>query len=274
VPVPYHVTDDPLTDFDAREVELDGQHKKVFVTGDEGPAVVVMPEMPGISPEVARFARWVRDAGFRVFVPSLFGRPGAVATAEEGTDVMRRACVSAEFRAFGGGGTSPVVDWLRHLARAAHEECGGPGVGVVGMCFTGGFALAMALEPSVLAPVLSQPSLPLDQPDGLDLSPEDAEEVARRFARDDLRALGLRFDADPWCTGQRFAAYRRLLGDRFVERVLPSSAANPEPSPFHAEVVGAPHSVLTVHLVDQEGHPTTAARDAVVEFLRTGLARS
>src|SRR5262249_32480301 len=85
-----------------------------------------MAEMPGISPHVARFARWVRDAGFTVYMPSLFGRDGAVPRADEGTEVFQRACVNAEFNALAGGRSSPVTTWLRALARHAHQECGGP----------------------------------------------------------------------------------------------------------------------------------------------------
>src|SRR5687767_16014511 len=110
--------DDPLEDFTRRDITLDSVSKIVYVAGT-GPAVVVMTEMPGISPHVARFARWVRDAGFTVYMPSLFGRDGAVPDAEEAAGVFRRACVSAEFRAFGAGGASPVTQWLRALARLA-----------------------------------------------------------------------------------------------------------------------------------------------------------
>ncbi|MBL8487290.1 MAG: dienelactone hydrolase family protein, partial [Rhodocyclaceae bacterium] len=144
--------DDPLEDFTRRAVTLEERTRTVYVAGG-GPAVIVMAEMPGISPQVARFARWVRDAGFTVWMPSLFGRDGAVPDAEEGAEVFRRACVSGEFRALGAGRTSPVTAWLRALARHAHGECGGPGVGAVGMCFTGNFALSMMLEPAMLAPV-------------------------------------------------------------------------------------------------------------------------
>src|SRR4249919_971977 len=119
--------DDPLEDFARREIVLDGVSKVVHVAG-VGPAVIVMTEMPGISPHVARFARWVRDAGFTVYMPSLFGRDGAVPTVDEGTAVFRRACVSTEFRAFASNESSPVTVWLRSLARLAHDECGGPGV--------------------------------------------------------------------------------------------------------------------------------------------------
>src|SRR5215471_15387412 len=164
--------DDPLEDFTHREVTLDAVAKRVYVAG-QGPAVIVMTEMPGISPHVARFARWVRDAGFRIYMPSLFGKDGDVPDAETGADVVRRACVSAEFRALGGGASSPVSNWLRALAGLAHQESGGPGVGAIGMCFTGNFALNMMLEPAMLAPVLSQPSLPLDNPGGIESSAEE-----------------------------------------------------------------------------------------------------
>jgi dienelactone hydrolase len=81
--------DDPLEDFAPREITLDGVTKRVYVAGS-GPAVIVMSEMPRISPHVARFARWVRDAGFTVYMPSLFGRDGAVPGAEEGAAVFDR----------------------------------------------------------------------------------------------------------------------------------------------------------------------------------------
>src|SRR5712691_3597792 len=164
--------DDPLEDFARREIAFDGVAKRVYVAG-RGPAVVVMTEMPGISPQVARFARWVRDAGFTVYMPSLFGRDGAVPDVEEGAATFRRACVSAEFRAFAANESSPVTKWLRSLARLAHEQCAGPGVGAIGMCFTGNFALAMMLEPAMIAPVLSQPSLPLMKAGGMHIAPDE-----------------------------------------------------------------------------------------------------
>src|SRR5579871_6852996 len=183
--------DDPLDDFAAREITLLDVTKRVYLAGS-GPAVIVMTEMPGISPHVARFARWVRDAGFTVYMPSLFGRDGAVPQTEEGGAVVQRACVSAEFRALAANETSPVTLWLRALARLAHGECGGPGVGAIGMCFTGNFALTMMLEPSMLAPVLSQPSLPLNDPGGIEIAPEEIAAVRERLEREDLTVLAYR----------------------------------------------------------------------------------
>ncbi|MER6357917.1 dienelactone hydrolase family protein [Streptomyces sp. NPDC001634] len=264
--------DDPLDDFSRRAVSVDDVSKTVYVTGS-GPGVILMPEMPGISPDVARLARWVRDAGFSVYLPSLFGVDGAYPTTEAGEAVVRRACVSAEFRAFAGGGTSPVVAWLRGLARIAHAECGGPGVGAVGLCFTGNFALTMALEPAVIAPVVNHPSLPLDDPGGLEIADEDAAALAERIERDGLKVLAYRFDNDRWCTGRRFAAYQALLGEAFDGRVLPADVANTNPPPFFRDVVGCAHSVVTAHLVDEQGHPTVRARDEIIAFLTEQLRR-
>jgi dienelactone hydrolase len=263
--------DDPLDDFERREITLDETTKTVHVAGT-GPAVIVMTEMPGISPHVARFARWVWDAGFTVYMPSLFGRDGAVPTAEEGAAVFQRACVSAEFRAFAGAGSSPVTLWLRALATQAHAECGGPGVGAIGMCFTGNFALTMMLEGAVLAPVLSQPSLPLDDPAGTGLAEDELRAVRRRLERDDLTVMAYRFEGDSFCRAERFAAFSRALGDRFVARVLPDNAANRDTPPFFQRFVATPHSVVTAHLIDEAGQPTIAARDEILAFFTHRLA--
>jgi dienelactone hydrolase len=263
--------DDPLQDFDARAITLE-EVTKVVLTAGSGPAVIVMTEMPGISPHVARFARWVRDAGFTVYLPSLFGRDGAVPDAAQGATIFQRACVSAEFRALGANRSSPVTQWLRALARLAHAECLGPGVGAIGMCFTGNFALTMMLESAMLAPVLSQPALPLDDPAGLEISPEELATVRERLEREDLTVMAYRFKGDRFCRAERFAAYQQALGERFVARVLPDSAAHTEPPPFFEKHVPTPHSVVTAHLIDEAGQPTIAARDEILSFFAERLA--
>jgi dienelactone hydrolase len=263
---------DALQDFTRREISVDGTVKNTYVSGN-GPAVVVMTEMPGISPHVARFARWVKEAGFTVYMPSLFGKDGAVATAEEGAAVFQKACVSAEFRAMSANKSSPVTKWLMALARLAHQECGGPGVGAIGMCFTGNFALTMMLEPSVLAPVLSQPSLPMNDPAGIEISDAEVQLVKERLDRENLTVLGYRFEGDKFCRAQRFAAYSEALGDRFIAKVLPDSAANRDVAPFFSQFVTTPHSVVTAHLIDEAGQPTIAARDEILQFFRMRLIR-
>jgi len=257
-------TFDPLDDFQRREVTLLEKTRRVFLAGT-GPAVLVMAEMPGISPHVARFARWVRDAGFTVYMPHLFGVDGAAPTVAGSALTIARTCVSAEFKAFSANASSPVTQWLRALAALAHQECGGPGVGAIGMCFTGNFALSLMLEKAVLAPVLSQPSLPLTNPSGLHIAPEELAQVKKRLEEEDLTVLAYRFAGDAFCKAQRFEAYQQALGDRFVGRVLPDSAANPD------ALMKNPHSVVTIHLIDEAGQPTRAARDEILAFFARRL---
>ncbi|WP_422342718.1 dienelactone hydrolase family protein [Parasphingorhabdus sp.] len=255
---------DPLDDFEQREVTLLGKTKRVYVAGS-GPAVIVMSEMPGISPYVARFARWVRDAGLTVFMPSLFGEDGVLPGNGKAMVTLARTCISKEFKAFASNASSPVTQWLRALAAAAHKECGGEGVGAIGMCFTGNFALSMMLEKSVVAPVLSQPSLPMHNPAGLAIGSDELEKVKARLEEDNLNVLAYRFEGDSFCKSARFSAYRDALGDRFIGKVLPDSSANPN-APLKT-----PHSVVTLHLIDEAGQPTVQARDEILEFFRTRL---
>ncbi len=255
---------DALEDFEHRQITLQDKTKLVFV-GGTGPAVIVMTEMPGISPHVARFARWVRDAGFTVWMPHLFGVAGRPLTMGYAITSIIKGCISAEFRAFAANASSPVTQWLRALAAHAHPLCGGKGVGAIGMCFTGNFALSMMLEPALLAPVLSQPSLPMTNAGGMHIAPDELKAVKERLDREDLTVLAYRFEGDSFCRPARFAAYQQALGDRFQARVLPDSAANPD-APMKN-----PHSVVTLHLIDEQNQPTLKAVDEIIGFFKMRL---
>lgn len=255
---------DPLDDFEVRTMTLLGASKQVLVAGS-GPAVIVISEMPGITPYVARFARWIRDAGFTVWMPVLFGTPGRPFSLPYVVGSVTRACISSEFRAFAANASSPVTQWLRALAAHVFPSCGGKGVGAIGMCFTGNFALSMMLEPAVLAPVLAQPSLPVASSAGMHISPAELSQVKQRMDREDLTVLAYRFAGDSMCRAERFDAYQRALGDRFQPRVLPDSASNPD-APMKN-----PHSVVTMHLVDEQGQPTRQAVDEIIGFFRMRL---
>jgi dienelactone hydrolase len=135
------------------------------------------------------------------------------------------------------------------------------------MCFTGNFALTMMLEPSMLAPVLCQPSLPLDDPAAIEIAPEEIRAVRHRLERDNLTVMAYRFEGDRFCKAQRFTAYAEALGERFIGRVLPDSAARRDSlAPFFEHLVASPHSVVTAHLIDEAGQPTIAARDEILAF--------
>jgi dienelactone hydrolase len=246
----------------------DGRWTRPVYRRGSGPAVVVIHEMPGLHPLVIRFADRVAAAGMTVFCPVLFGVAGRPATHPLSVLTMFAGmCIRREFTVWSAGKSSPIVDWLRALAHQAHGECGGKGVGAVGMCFTGGFALAMMTEPAVVAPVLSQPSLPLGagRAGGIDAAPDEVACARRRFAEEDLSMIGLRFFDDPYVPDARFASYRREFGDKF-------EAIEIDPKDAALGPLKHPHSVLTLNLAE-EG-PTKAAEQRVIQFFRerTGAA--
>jgi dienelactone hydrolase len=191
-----------------------------------GPVVIVVHEIPGITPAVERFADDVVQAGFTVVMPDLVGTAGQEVSGKYIASSMAKVCISREFTTMALGHTSPIISWLRALARSLHKEIGGKGVGAIGMCFSGGFALGMMVDDIMVAPVLSQPSLPFSigkkRGADLNLSPDDAVVIAQRAAQG-CQVLGLRFDQDK-LVGDRFTSLRELLGDAFIAIELPSSS--------------------------------------------------
>ncbi len=218
-----------------------------------GPGVVVVHEIPGITPKVLEFAEEVVAAGFTVVMPLLVGKAGPGPSGPYIASSMAKVCISREFTHMALRKTSPVIAWLRALAHQLHEEVGGPGVGAIGMCFSGGFALGMMLDERMIAPVLAQPSLPFAiggaRSADLNLSPDDAIVIANRAAAG-CEVLGLRFDNDK-LVGDRFTSLRTLLGDAFVGVEFASTKKSD-------------HSVLTEQRVDE-------GVTKVLQFLREKL---
>lgn len=238
-----------------RDFTADGRTRLVFARGS-GPGVIVIHEVPGITPKVAAFANDVVQSGFTVWMPSLVGTPGLAVSVPYGAASLAKVCVAREFTNWALQQTSPIISWLRALAADLHSTAGGPGVGAVGMCFSGGFALGMMVDEVMVAPVLSQPSMPFAlgkaaRHADLNLSPEDATRVAERAAAG-CEVLGLRFDHDK-LVGTRFDSLRALLGDAFIAVELPSASKRD-------------HSVLT----EQRDEPSV---ERVIQFLRAKLLR-
>jgi dienelactone hydrolase len=258
---------DPLEGFEKGLFTAEGKTRTVYRSGS-GPAVIVMSEMPGITPHVADFGRKVAAVGCTAVMPHLFGEDGRRPTAGYVASSLAQGCISREFTTLALKKTSPITTWLRALAKAEHETCGGPGVGAVGMCFTGGFALALMVDDVVVAPVLSQPSLPFPvsrrHRRDLGISDVDLARVQARVAAGTC-VLGLRFTGDRASPPERFEHLREVLGDGFIAVEIDSSSGNPH---GHKSMA---HSVLTEDLDDREGTPTRAALDQVLAFFRERL---
>jgi dienelactone hydrolase len=256
-----------LPGFSHSVFEHDGLERNVYRRG-EGRAVIVIHEVPGITPQVREFGERVAREGFTVFMPSLFGTPNKPVSSLYTARSILGACIRREFAVLASRRASPITEWLRALCRQAHEELGGPGVGVVGMCLTGNFALALMADDTVMAPVLSQPSLPFvltaAQKRAVHVSEEQLRHAKRRSA-EGVTLLGLRFTHDFMCPKERFDTLRRELGEGFEAIEIDSSPGNPHGIPRIA------HSVLTNDLVVEEGHPTQVALSRVLQLFHERL---
>jgi dienelactone hydrolase len=233
-----------------------------------GRGVVVMHELSGLTTECLRLGERIAQAGWRVYLPLLFGQPQAPAPWRH----LAGLCLGREFHLLARGGPGPIAGWLRALCRRAHEECGGPGVAAIGLCLTGNFAIALMADARVLAPVAAEPAQPLFAltaagKGALAVAPEDLE-GARARAAHGQRLLGLRFTQDRLCPAARFATLERRFGAAFEPIEIDSSPGNRHGIPARA------HSVLTKDFVDQAGHPTRQALERVLGFLQERLGNS
>ena len=232
----------------------------VFKAGS-GPGVLLMHELPGMTPEFWRLANWLAE-GFTVWAPDLFGH-GKRPTKPTPAALTMRACISRQIHLFAKDDPGPITQWLRALSKELHDEVGGEGIGVIGMCMTGNFALTLALDPWVSAPVSSQPAMPASLPlrplhGKLQMSMEDQTALAAR----DVDVMGLRFEGDRLCRAARFDAIRDLIGEpRFKEHVIADKHGHPDGP------LGFPHSVLTADLVDADDSVTKAKLGEVIRFL-------
>lgn len=241
----------PLNGYASFEFSAHGMTHTVYVRG-EGPGVLLMHELPGMVKECVALGTFLTVHGFKVYMPLMFGEAGERA----GAGTLLGVCISREFRLFAQRESSPITQWLRALcAERIRPECPGPGIGAIGMCLSGGFVLSLFVSDMLLAPVISQPGLPFGftaaSRAALGVAAADLAEARASSAP----ILGFRFRGDRICRQERFDTLQQTFGDRFEGHQLP----------------GDGHSVLTIDLVDSPGHPTFAARERVVAFLRERL---
>lgn len=258
-----------LEGFTEHKFSYEGDTKPVFIRG-KGPAILVMHELPGMIPACVDFARRLADEGFTVYLPLLFGSPGVKYNLANTAAYTARLCVSREFSLLATGKTSPILVWLRALLRQAHQDCGGPGTGAIGMCLTGGFAIPLMLEPALLAPVVSQPSLPLvANPFGresLGCSEDDYRGACARARSEKIPVAGFRFSHDILSAPEKFERLEKDLGPLFQNNTIYSGPGNGKGIPITA------HSVFTVDFKDEKGHPTREAWKKLLSFYQERLA--
>lgn len=261
-----------------------GRSHPVYYKGS-GPAVVLMHELPGLIPECVDLARRIVDAGFTVYLPLLFGQPDQPLSFLKMLSYTAQICISQEFYCLARYQSSPITNWLRALCRKAHADCQGRGVGVIGMCLTGGFALSLMADESVIAPVVGQPSLPFgftcSQRAALGISEQDLA-AAKQKAENGVPILALRFSEDKISPAKRFETLRQQFGGtpeiidngpelyhqrgRLLETIeINAKKGNPYNIPKQS------HATLTLGYRGSD-HPTNRVFQHVLRFLTQQLS--
>lgn len=234
---------------DGRPAEFD-----VYTSG-EGPVIIVIQELPGISQETLQLAKRLNKSGFRVVMPHLFGPLGKFSLAG---NLVRVFCMRREFSLFAKNKSSPIVLWLKALCAHACEKYDVAGVGVIGMCLTGNFAISLMADKNVLASVAAQPSMPLFSQKSLHMSGDDVVDIKARLDEHGPM-LSFRFSGDKICTAEKFDALDKAFNDD-GERIRLRT------------IKGDQHAILTAHFSDAEGSPTVAALAEIVEYFNVKLA--
>ncbi len=254
IPAATQIADYSKTVFTAETREGHSVSHDVYHRGSGAP-VVLIQELPGIGQEALALADRLVGAGFEVIMPHLFGPIGRTSI---GGNLVRVLCLRKEFSVLAAHRSSPIVDWLRLLCREVRQSRGVEGVGVIGMCLTGNFAISLIADDSVLAAVASQPAMPFFQQGALHMSAEDVMDV--RDALDKKGAMQvLRFADDPLCTSEKSQCIYKAFNDDGAKRIE------------EITLPGKGHSVLTLDFVDEEGHPTLAAFEKVLAYFKRQL---
>jgi dienelactone hydrolase len=161
---------------------LDGFERTMLRTGPRtGAPILLLHELPGMTPEDMDLARHLGTDGFSVYLPLLFGAVGQH-NARAG---YRQSCQHDEFVCHARSTRSPILDYLGRITDKILEDAGpAHPLGIIGMCLTGILPLAL-LRPRVEAAVLCQPTVPfttlaLGRPIGrqkkdLGLGPDDLQ---------------------------------------------------------------------------------------------------
>jgi len=275
-----------MEDFSTFYFSDQSSSKRLVYKKGSGPAVILMHELPGMIPECVDLARRLAEH-FTVYLPLLFGQPNQPLSLLHLAKYSAQVCITQEFYCFAKNQSSPITDWLKALCRHAKQECGGPGVGVIGMCLTGGFALSMMADDSVIAPVASQPSLPFGitsaHKKSLGISSDDLQKAKER-AQNGVSILALRFSEDQISPPEKFETLRQEFGQP-TEKIdkaaglcwkkgtaLETIEVNSKPNNAYG-ISKNSHAVLTLGFRSNPEHPTNRVFKRVVEFLQEQLKK-
>jgi dienelactone hydrolase len=233
-----------------------------------GPGLLVLHELPGFTPQYVAFCNRLYLDGFSPIMPVLFGEPC------QRYDLLGypRSLLNRDFRLYASRQSHPITHWLRNLAEALPRVIpnlpGPETIGVIGMCLTGILPLALLDQPRIVAPVLSQPAIPIPWmwpwpciPSGereLGLSDSELKHARTRLIKEDMDVLVFRFGEDCLSPQARYNRLQEELGNHFLGHIITSATK-------------ADHALFTDRYCDQDRHPTKQAYLTLTSFLHKRL---
>ena len=167
----------------------------VYVKG-QGKPILLLQELPGIDASTIALVDRLNLAGYRVYLPHFLGKIGKNRPTMNGLYMV--FCMRKEFNAFSQFKLSPIANWMRALCKNIRTMEKSSGVGVIGMCLTGNFAMALMADEAVIAGISCQPSLPHKKDVGLHMSPKETAD-ARQGMKDKGGVLVMSYDQDVLC---------------------------------------------------------------------------
>lgn len=250
----------------------DGTYSHAVYSKGNGPAVIVMHELPGMDLHAVGFANRLVEQGFEIHMPLLFGDP---LDSSPNLNYIK-LCISKEFAYLKSNASAPVCDWLRSFANHLGQGGSGRYIGVIGMCVTGAFAIPLIIDSKIKAAVISQPAIPLsiayytmkigegNWMEHLNIADADLDNAAATLKHENLRVIVQRFKEDRLCPARRAQRIVKALGENA------SLFEYDRPRPDAVK----PHALLTVEYDKADcspDNPTRVALARVVAFLHEHL---
>jgi hypothetical protein len=244
-------------DFDLIQLRFRERTRDVLVAKTGGRPTIIMHEVFGLTQPLLDFARLLVEAGFKIYLPVLFGSNDP--TVSKPRRAIDLPCVIFQFRVLARNDPGPWADWIRDLASFAYVNCEpGKGVGVIGLCLTGNLALSAALNPHVTAPVMCEPSLPFFRAGGLHVSRDELRGIHMRVEHEGLVIRGYRYDSDKICKPERFCDLEKEFGAGFQGTTIPTRGERL-------------HSVFTDDLRDETGAFRHGELQTLIDYLRARI---
>jgi dienelactone hydrolase len=258
------MNEDCVAEYSVDRFRHGGRDYPIYRAGD-GPPVLILHELLGLSDETLRLGRSLVAAGFRVVIPEFLPGKGSKLFMLPNFALI---CIRRQFKLWARNESGPFLDFARALCQEEAKDS--RGIGVIGMCLTGGFALSSVADDDgkLKVPVICEPSLPFGfgaSQSALQMSPEMIAQVKQRMRADNVTGIACRFSEDWKSPCQRMERLRSEFGDLLSYHVIDSAEGNANGQNAKA------HSVLTENYIDHPGTGTRQVFDDMISLFQRHL---